>query len=236
MATMIAPFTKVVRVGSVTIDNRQAGVYVKIQWKEGANLSLTGVEGPKSNGDALGSAGQIGMPVNLTYAEGWDAATVTRLWETWKEWHLNDMQAGCEHQRTEWNVEKALTTTAYTWSSQYHEQRKKAESGELTDAEYAAYRTMNKAVHAVTMATNAPKYETADVTRLLADGWIKPEKTETRMAGWVYESEHPEGLLMKPCSTCGYKYGSEWKRKEVPEDVLAWLQALPDADQQPAWA
>lgn len=33
----------------------------------------------------------------------------------------------------------------------------------------------------------------------------------------------------------GYKYGSAWKRQEVPEEVLVFLKSLPDADKQPAW-
>jgi hypothetical protein len=34
---------------------------------------------------------------------------------------------------------------------------------------------------------------------------------------------------------CGYRYGTEWKREEVPADVLAFLRSLPDADMTPAW-
>lgn len=33
----------------------------------------------------------------------------------------------------------------------------------------------------------------------------------------------------------GYKYGSAWLRKEVPADVLAFLQSLPETDVKPAW-
>lgn len=33
----------------------------------------------------------------------------------------------------------------------------------------------------------------------------------------------------------GYTYGSAWLRKDVPADVLAWLQSRPDADKAPAW-
>jgi len=33
----------------------------------------------------------------------------------------------------------------------------------------------------------------------------------------------------------GYSYGSAWLSVDVPEDVLAWLQALPVTDKQPAW-
>lgn len=32
-----------------------------------------------------------------------------------------------------------------------------------------------------------------------------------------------------------YRYGSAWLSVEVPEDVLVWLQALPDTDKTPAW-
>ena len=33
----------------------------------------------------------------------------------------------------------------------------------------------------------------------------------------------------------GFAYGAKWHFQELPEDVLTWLQALPDADKQPAW-
>jgi hypothetical protein len=46
------------------------------------------------------------------------------------------------------------------------------------------------------------------------------------MLVWVRRSEHPEGLLGEPCSTCGYKYGTAWLREAVPEDVLRFLREL----------
>ena len=33
----------------------------------------------------------------------------------------------------------------------------------------------------------------------------------------------------------GYKYGHAWKREEVPADVIAFLQSLPETDKTPAW-
>ena len=33
----------------------------------------------------------------------------------------------------------------------------------------------------------------------------------------------------------GYLYGSAWRREEVPAEVIAFLQSLPDADRAPAW-
>ena len=58
---------------------------------------------------------------------------------------------------------------------------------------------------------------------------------EVKKSGWTYPNEHPEGILTKTCPVCGYKYGSEWRKEEVPAEVLAWLAARPDADHAPAW-
>jgi hypothetical protein len=87
----------------------------------------------------------------------------------------------------------------------------------------------------------------------MAEGWdrrpIDPTKPTTdygrhflgqkydnwNMLAWVSPDEHPDGLLTKPCQTCGHKYGTTWKRAEVPAKVIAKLKALPDADLQPAW-
>lgn len=40
------------------------------------------------------------------------------------------------------------------------------------------------------------------------------------MLGWVSPQEHPEGLLGKPCSWCGYKYGTAWLKEEIPQNVI----------------
>jgi hypothetical protein len=63
---------------------------------------------------------------------------------------------------------------------------------------------------------------------LLPDG-------KKKKAGWVTHEAHPEGLLDKPCPVCGYKYGTEWKKQDVPGDVLDWLYSLPDTKINSAW-
>ena len=55
------------------------------------------------------------------------------------------------------------------------------------------------------------------------------------MLTWVYPDEHPGGLLTKPCPVCGYRYGTAWKREEVPQNVIDWLFSLPETDVVPAW-
>lgn len=49
---------------------------------------------------------------------------------------------------------------------------------------------------------------------------------ETKLRGWLNESEHPDGILSKACPECGYKYGSAWNFVEVPEDVISFLNTI----------
>lgn len=75
-------------------------VFCKIVFESG-RLSISGVEGPKPNGDCRGSCGQIAGALRLTVDNlnpGWDAALVNRFADVWEEWHLNDMRAGTPRQ------------------------------------------------------------------------------------------------------------------------------------------
>ena len=108
---------KVVRIGTIPQGGVRASVYCRIKFADG-RLSITGVIGPRSSGNALGGCGQIDMefahrnpadndprygePVktsDFSFAPGWNAPKWYDLLEVWKQYHLNDMQAGCEHQR-----------------------------------------------------------------------------------------------------------------------------------------
>jgi hypothetical protein len=94
-------FTKVVRIGTArTYGGRAYSVYCEIEYK-GGKLSITGVEGPLASGNCLGGCGQIDMHDwgIVNYAPGWDAAKEYKFRRIWERWHLNDLRAGCEHQR-----------------------------------------------------------------------------------------------------------------------------------------
>lgn len=99
-------FNKVVRVGKTADGN----AFAKIEYKAG-RLSISGAIGPMSNGDCRGSCGQWNMSfkecderghwtvADVTPAPGWTAGKILDFLNIWDKWHLNDMQAGCEHQR-----------------------------------------------------------------------------------------------------------------------------------------
>lgn len=98
---------------SVKINNRNAQVFCKIEYTNG-RLSISGVEGPQANGNCAGSCGQIDMGYSrdkrdegMEFNEGWSFNLWKEFLETWSRWHLNDMRAGCEHQRANgWTYEE----------------------------------------------------------------------------------------------------------------------------------
>lgn len=158
---------KIVRIGSaMTYFGRSArSVFCTINIVNG-RLSITGVEGPLSNGDCVGGCGQIQGSIpkyidDITFAPGWNKELLTKFLSVWKRWHLNDMRAGSQVQE-DW-------LRANPISFQYPQTH----------------------------------YDTASAA-LTAAG-LNPDAD-------------------------GYKYGHAWKYEQLPDDVVQFLQALPESD------
>lgn len=216
----LPPFTHVVLASPPGHTPR---VFVTIQWKDGGNLSLTGVVGPWTNGDAAGSCGQCIDDVRPFNA---------RLADVWERWHLNDMRAGCEHQRAEWNPAEPLDVVSYGLTTEALTRRRSLLdklAGVLPDI------TAQDRALAGLVDWFKDRFAPPDAGDPLS-GCFEVKKRETKTAGWVKPEEHPRGLLGKPCAKCGYCYGSRWLREEVPDDVVQWLHDLPTSDALPtAW-
>lgn len=97
-------FTRVLNPGFIHPSWYRSGrgvrVFVKVDYRDG-RLSFTGVEGPTRSGNAVGSCGQIDLTAIDRLEKGWTQEMLRQLIAVWKRWHLNDMRAGCEHQRAE---------------------------------------------------------------------------------------------------------------------------------------
>lgn len=90
---------KVVRLGR--LKDEGWNVYAKIKIEDN-RLSISGVEGPLKSGHCKGGCGQINnmhKPKIKELAKGWTREMLRTFWKVWDEWHLNDMNAGCEHQK-----------------------------------------------------------------------------------------------------------------------------------------
>ena len=236
---------------------RRANVFIKAKIKDG-ELSISGVIGPMHSGqidmefahrnpmDNDKRTRDLIKPEDIKFAPGWTADLWYDLLDIWHKWHLNHMHAGCEHQiGPEWETTKEITLF-------YFRTRK-----HVKDAVHAF---MDRARAA--LQTGTTLWPTPEETRLacLPDRIILPmaelspalaadyepdgphyqgdsynKPSETKMAGWVKPEEHPEGLLTKACTVCGYKYGTSWNKVELPQAVIDKLASFPDTDRQPAW-
>ena len=223
----VEAFERISRIGWASVpEHRKAMVFVTVKW-DGRKLSISGVEGPKRNGDAFGSCGQIAD--HLLGYEAAELVDIARLRSIWLEYHLNDMQAGCEHQqRMGWGHEEievisyGLTTAAY--------QMREAALDELLAAFVESRPVeLGEKERALLALTDwfKDRYALPDEDSPLA-GCYELKKREANRSGWVKANEHPDGVLCKPCPECGYRYGTGWHYKEVPDEALEFLAALPD--------
>lgn len=233
-----ADFSRVYRLGTVPIGSRNVSVFVKATYKDG-RLSISGVEGPKRNGDAVGSCGQIGghlSPEGFSeFAPGWDAELCGQFLEAWERWHLNDMRPGCEHQR-DWNASEPLELVSYGLTTEASQNRRRLQEMAGTEAARGVLPELDETERALLLLDDwfKPRFSPPDADDALS-GCYEVRKRETKPAGHVHPEEHSRGLLGKPCEVCGYKYGTKWLREEVPAEVLEFLQSLPETDQAPAW-
>lgn len=244
MKKIINPCRCKVYRGSVENFNYARG-FVKIEYT-GGRLTLCGVIGPMSNGRCKGDAGQCtdkireGDPVT-----GWNREMLDKLCDIWDRWHLNDMRPYCEHQKEKgWDKMESEPITLYHYrlTRQAYEKKKAAEreaiehlrNGQLflPTEEQTFFATLPYAldIYDALEEIVAPHYEPKKPLYTGDCGF-----TEVKTRGWVRFSDTEKGILCKPCPVCGYKYGTSWKKEEVPQEVIDWLFALPDTTVEPAW-
>ena len=229
-----------------------SGVYCKAEIADG-KFSISGVIGPLASGNARGSCGQIDSSIRealdageLSFAPEWNADSVRRLLAVWDAWHLNDMQAGCEHQRANgWQAEAVRKVTIYQWKLKPEISRKqeelKAEAVERassTESTALGFSPEEKRIMKLeyTIKGIVPELEGWDAKYYEAGedrGYFAHK--EEKALGWLSPEEHPQGILTKACEVCGYKYGTAWMKAELPADVIAFVEGMPDASKTPAW-
>ena len=251
---------KIVRIGTMEVYNgKYASIYCKIEYKDKNGqpgkkcLSISGVIGPARNGNALGGCGQIDMefwhenpehndsrytnlvkPEDIDFAESWNRFKWLHFLKIWKLYHLNDMNAGCAHQRAlNWgNKELEIVTYGLTDTiSNQQNHAKRITQVMLRETGKAEITEIEKEILSLEWEIKKP----AEYKDDYLNKYYKEKSRETKRANWVYEKDHPEGVLCKPCPECGYKYGSAWKYSRVPKIEIDFLYNLPNADREPAW-
>jgi len=106
----MSDFTKIIH--PIDCDCRGNGRYYPVFCEilyYNVRLSISGVIGPTRYGNAMGSCGQINGSFttrtltrtqdSIRFVKGWNRTLWYDFLDAWDLYHLNDMHAGCEHQR-----------------------------------------------------------------------------------------------------------------------------------------
>lgn len=251
---------KILRIGTAKrdYDSRAMAVYIKVQY-DGKRFSMSGVEGPLHNGDCLGSCGQIDMHMdsayldNLTYAEGWNRASVARMLEIWRDWHLNDCSPTDAAMRADdWHHKARLEMIGYkfTLASEVSDRQrvlKESSLAALAKGERVKWNKADLLLYAmpydVMLWQYADEAPPATPEGYKAGDYKGERATERKTLGWLYPMEeqsltkrdcHPDGMLGK-LHKAGGRYGSTHDLLLVPDSVIAEAMAWPEATTTPAW-
>lgn len=163
-----------------------------------------------------------------TIAEYIHTPLFQELYKYWKLYHLNGMHPECEHQETAgWTetAKKEVELYTFTLTPETLKRQKEIEGMAIESAKRGEpFRTTIKQryILALDYSITAHNKELPDHQK----EFYTLKKTEKKLLGWLRESEHPDGILCKPCPVCGYKYGTEWKHRDIPADVLARIYEI----------
>jgi hypothetical protein len=250
---------KIINPVTVKVGEKFFPVFCSVEINAG-KLSISGVVAPMSNGDARGGCGQIDMEFkhqnpkhddkrytsrelygveaeNMQLVEPWTLENWYKFLEFWHVYHLNDMQAGCEHQQAAGLTDKTLTIAHYKLNSETSQRQSKIEDDikqQFKIKTAATLTTEEKNIYNLPYFLEIPAGEDYPEPEHVKKFYAF-DKTEEKTAGWLSQEEHPEGELSKPCPVCGYKYGTTWLKKELPAEVVDFLAALPETKKTPAW-
>lgn len=142
---------------------------------------------------------------------------ILRLWELY---HLNDMHPECEHQAAAgWRNEavKKVNLYKFTMTTEAISEQHKIKNAVIQAAKDGESLRLSKEKRLVLSLDYSITTHSDTLPETLAP-YYKLKETETKALGWLRETEHPNGILSKPCPVCGYKYGSSWVYFPIPEN------------------
>lgn len=151
-----------------------------------------------------------------------DEPLFNELYKYWKLYHLNGLHPECEHQEAlGWTetAKKKVNIYTFTLTPETIHEKNKLERMALEAAKRGEpFKTSIKERFILNLNYSIATHESEPPANMKT--FYKHTKTEQKTLGWLHENEHPDGILCKPCPVCGYKYGTEWKHREIPGDVL----------------
>lgn len=172
--------------------------------------------------------------------------------EPYLSWHLNDMHAGCEHQEAlGWRRGKTIALTDDTLTPAQRTELEAIEAARVARLREKAYaeRWANLRAYKSAAISWIRSHRGGDATVTLHDlgvlgapkgAYLDPGARQTLRTfdRWMREDLEREipaqpfvaaiykDCIGAPCPECGYRYGTEWLRRELPSEVVAWVESL----------
>ena len=183
---------------------------------------------------------------HMVLSEDWTADQWYKFLEVWHDYHLNDMSPCCEHQRAAgWDKLSRKKVFLYHWDlkMEWYEKKRALEKEAIERAKsvdegrsLGFYAQEKKILNLESDITTTEPELSGELAKYYepSRASYRPHKEEKTL-GWLDQSEHPEGLLSRVCDVCGYKYGSAWQKIELPQEVIKFLEELPESKVKPAW-
>ena len=157
-------------------------------------------------------------------------------------WHLNDMKAACEHQeKLGWGHGKDIALTADALTPV---QKEVFEKEIMARYEEKVKREVIKTIMAWTedpqgrvglytrVFNKTPSI--SDIQQMLTHGNVTSRKAHEFVRGEVKKTHKPEVFraeifedsLRAPCPECGYRYGTSWLVRKLPEEIIKLAQTV----------
>lgn len=166
----------------------------------------------------------------------------------YQKWHLNDMKAGCEHQEAlGWGhgrdvaLDAASATPAQLEALTAREKarvtrmRAQAKRGEWEKLKTSLVERV-KLFRELSSGRNPTLWEEAVLARAPRMPDRKADQLEEAADRWLdmrvaafhpveeFRAEVFKDSIGAPCPTCGYLYGTKWLKRELPAEVVAWVE------------
>ncbi len=164
------------------------------------------------------------------------------------KWHLNDMQAACEHQEAlKWGRGMTIALAASTLTPaqrEHYDAVADADVKKRREAEFSKrWSTLRASKNDViawlkshgcaptvddvdTLMSSATLYLAHASMRLRAfERWLR-EDVERDVARIPFDAAIYKDSLGAPCPVCAYCYGTAWLTRELPPEVIAWVESL----------
>lgn len=203
---------------------RPVNSFCKIEYQDG-QLSITGVIGPKSNGNSWGSCGQCSEEVRTgTPTKNWTNEMLQKFCDIWDKM-----------------AEEKVEVKTYKLTRETREKQNEAKNRALkclTNHEPFFPTLEETKIYNLPFekkSYNGSEFSDSECYEYTEKNCLGYSNIDHKIRGHINYSENELGLLGRKCLICGYKYGHGWLKEEIPQDVIDFLTNLPKSNKVPAW-